>query len=66
MTPLAGLTNLKRLGLSDTPVSSVTALSGLTSLQELNLEGIPLGEKEKEDLKRALPQCVIESGHTNQ
>ncbi len=42
VTALSGLTNLKGLGLSDTPVSSVTALSGLTSLEELSLEGMPL------------------------
>ncbi len=66
VTPLSGLTNLKTLRLSNSHVKDVTALSGLTRLEELSLEGIPLGEKAMESLKKALPQCVIESGHTTQ
>jgi hypothetical protein len=47
-------------------VSDVTPLAGLTNLKELRLEGLPLGEKAVENLKKALPRCVIKSGGTDQ
>jgi|GEM_PF-6458595 len=39
LTPIAGLTNLKRLALVETPIRDITPLSGMTEMQALYLTG---------------------------
>ena len=65
VTALAKLTKLKRLNLSNTQVSDVTPLAKLT-LTWLYLDRTQVSEQAIDQLKRALPQCVIRSGRTNQ
>ena len=59
VTALSGLTSLKMLHLWDTQVSDVTPLDRLTSLEKLDIEGTQVSENAVENLRRALPQCVI-------
>jgi Leucine-rich repeat (LRR) protein len=60
LTPLSGLTSLKKLELRRTLlVSDVTPLSELTKLKKLRLEGTSVSKEEIDNLKRALPQCNI-------
>ena len=42
ITPLAGLTDLKRLDLSDSPITDITPLAELTNLELLVLSEIPI------------------------
>jgi Leucine-rich repeat (LRR) protein len=54
------LTNLLYLELGRNQLTSLPSqIKYLTQLQELHLEGNPINEKEKHNIKKALPNCLI-------
>ena len=59
LTPLAGLANLKYLYLNNTQVSDLAPLAKLTSLKWLDLYETPVSEEQVEELRKALPNCII-------
>ena len=64
LAPLATLTNLQTLFLSGTPAADLAPLATLTGLRVLYLTGTHGAPQQVEQLRKALPQCVIkyESG----
>ena len=59
LAPLRNLTNLDRLELNDTPVCDLTPLTELKSLGMLDLTNTPVNKERIEELRRALPNCLI-------
>jgi len=60
LSPLHGLINLKILLLSDNKISDVNALKGLTNLKTLDLRRNLVSDSDKQSLKEALPNCIID------
>ena len=59
ITPLQCLTNLTHLDLQDNKIEDVTPLQSLTNLKELYLDKNRFKEQTKEELRKALPDCMI-------
>ena len=60
ITPLAGLTNLTSIYLSDNNISDITPLAGLTNLTYLDLGLNPITASQKAILEEALPNTNID------
>ena len=56
---LSFLTTLEGLNLSGNQISAVSGLKKIQTLKKLDLSGNPLAEGQLEELKEALPDCVI-------
>ena len=56
---LSFLTTLEELDLSGNGIPAVSGLKKIQTLKRLNLSGNPLAEGQLEELKEALPNCVI-------
>ena len=56
---LSFLTTLEELDLSGNGIPAVSGLKKIQTLKRLNLSGNPLAEGQLEELKEALPGCVI-------
>ena len=56
---LSFLTTLEGLNLSGNQISAVSGLKKIQTLKKLDLSGNPLAEGQLEELKEALPGCVI-------
>ena len=56
---LSFLTTLEELNLSGNQISAVSGLKKIQTLKKLDLSGNPLAEGQLEELKEALPDCVI-------
>ncbi len=59
LSPLAGLTNLKDLGLEDNEITDISPLKGLTNLTGLFLDGNKIAADQLEMIWEALPDCEI-------
>ncbi|WPC43921.1 cell wall-binding repeat-containing protein [Clostridium sp. JS66] len=59
ISPLTNLRNLESLDLSNNQISDITELKKLINITSLNLKGNPISDKDKESLKKALPNCTI-------
>jgi hypothetical protein len=59
ISPLQGLTNLTKLWLDDNDISDLSPLQGLTNLTKLNLARNQISQSQKDDLRKALPNCKI-------
>ena len=59
LTPLAGMRNLEVLHLDGTQVSDLAPLAKLTSLQRLSLSNTQIREEQVEQLRKALPNCLV-------
>jgi Leucine-rich repeat (LRR) protein len=59
LSPLAELKNLHELELCDTQVSDLSPLAELKNLRKLHLHGAPVSNEQVQELKQALPNCVI-------
>ena len=60
ISSLAGLTNLRNLGLTSNEITNITPLEGLTNLTLLQLWSNPISEQDIKDLQEKLPSCSIE------
>ena len=56
---LSFLTTLEELDLSGNQIPAVSGLKKIQTLKKLDLSGNPLAEGQLEELKEALPDCVI-------
>lgn len=56
---LARCTSLKKLDLSDNPISDASALYGLSNLRELYISGTNLTPDQIAELEEKLPDCVV-------
>ncbi|MCL1791681.1 MAG: leucine-rich repeat domain-containing protein [Peptococcaceae bacterium] len=61
ITPLRSLTSLERLSLGNNNISDITPLKSLKTLGEVYISDNKVNEDQLKDLKRALPDCYIDS-----
>lgn len=59
VSPLRGLTNLRVLQLASNHISDITPLKTLTNLEQLDISGNRVSQSQIEELRAALPNCII-------
>jgi len=59
LSPLAELKNLEWLDLRDTQVNDLSPLADLKSLELLRLENTQVSDEQVQELRQALPHCLI-------